>query len=98
ALRRINEACGVPCTVLGRQGVFAEEHQRDCAGPWRRRLVRLSVKAGHLLTRNYVAEGPTAVFLAAAHPRPRRPTPSRADDNRPRARRPSPDACPPYPG
>lgn len=98
ALRRINEACGVPCTVLGRQVFFAEEHRRDCAGPWRVRLVRLSVKAGNLMTRNYVAEGPTAVFMAAAHPRPRRPTPSRADDNRPRARRPSPDACPPYPG
>lgn len=99
ALRRINEACGVPCTVLGRQVFFAEEHRRDCAGPWRVRLVRLSVKAGNLMTRNYVADGPAAVFMAAAaHPRTRRPTPSRADDNRPRSRRSSSHAYPPFPG
>jgi hypothetical protein len=64
ALRRINELCGVPCTVLGRRVFFAEEHRQDCAGRWQVRLVRLSVKAANLLTRNYVAEGPTAVFEA----------------------------------
>jgi hypothetical protein len=64
ALRRINELCGVPCTVLGRQVFFAEQHRRDCAGRWQVRLVRLSVKAANLMTRSYVANGPTAVFVA----------------------------------
>jgi hypothetical protein len=66
ALRRINELCGVPCTVLGRRVFFDEQHRRDCAGPWRVRSVRLSVKAANLMTRNYVPEGPTAVFIAPA--------------------------------
>ena len=70
ALRRINELCGVPCTVVGRQVFFAEPHRRDCAGRWQVRSVRLAVKAANLLTRNYVADGPTAVFVA--HP-PRAP-------------------------
>ena len=60
ALRRINELCGVPCTVLGRRVFFAEQYRRDCAGRWLVRIVRLSVKAANLMTRNYVAEGPTA--------------------------------------
>jgi hypothetical protein len=99
ALRRINESCGVPCTVLGRQVFFAEEHQRDCAGPWRVRTVRLSVKAANLMTRNYVADGPAAVFVAsAAHARSRRPTPPRADENRTRSRRSSPQVYPSIPG
>ncbi len=66
ALRRINELCGVPCTVLGRRVFFDEQHRRDCAGPWQVRSVRLSVKAPTLMTRNYVLEGPTAVFIAQA--------------------------------
>ena len=64
ALRRINELCGVPCTVLGRRVFFAEQHRRACAGRWQVRSVRLSVKAATLLTRNYVPDGPTAVFVA----------------------------------
>ena len=64
ALRRVNELCGVPCTVLGQQVFFAEPHRRDCAGRWQVRIVRLSVKAANLTTRNYVADGPTAVFVA----------------------------------
>jgi hypothetical protein len=76
ALRRINELCGVPCTVLGRQVFFAEQHRRDCAGRWQVRTVRLSVKAASLMTRNYVADGPAAVFVAsAAGARSRRPAP-----------------------
>ena len=66
ALRRINELCGVPCTVLGRRVFFDEQHRRDCAGPWQVRSVRLSVKVANLMTRNYVPEGPTAVFIAPA--------------------------------
>jgi hypothetical protein len=66
ALRRINELCGVPCTVLGRQVFFAEQHRRDCAGRWQVRSVRLSVKAPNLMTRSYVPKGPTAVFIAHA--------------------------------
>src|SRR5918996_3438688 len=66
ALRRINELCGVPCTVLGRRMFFAEQHRRDCAGRWQVRSVRLSVKEPNLLTRNYVPEGPAAVFIAPA--------------------------------
>jgi hypothetical protein len=66
ALRRINELCGVPCTVLGRRVFFAEQHRRDCAGRWQVRSVRLSVKAPNLMTRNYVPEGPAAVFIAYA--------------------------------
>ena len=57
ALRRINELCGVPCTVLGQRVFFAEPHRRDCAGQWRVRSVRLSVKAANLMTRNYVPDG-----------------------------------------
>jgi hypothetical protein len=72
ALRRINELCGVPCTVLGRRVFFAEPHRRDCAGRWQVRSVRLAGKAANLMTRNYVAEGPPAVFVA--HP-PRRAAP-----------------------
>jgi hypothetical protein len=64
ALRRINELCGVPCTVLGRRVFFAEQFRRDCAGRWLVRIVRLSVKAANLMTRNYVPEGPTAEFVA----------------------------------
>ena len=64
ALRRINELCGVPCTVLGRRVFFAEQYRRDCAGRWLVRIVRLSVKAANLMTRNYVADGPAAEFLA----------------------------------
>ena len=67
ALRRINELCGVPCTVVGRQVLFPEPHRRDCAGRWQVRSVRLTVKAPNLLTRNYVPDGPPAVFVA---PRP----------------------------
>ena len=64
ALRRINELCGVPCTVLGRRVFFAEQYRRDCAGRWLVRIVRLSVKAANLMTRNYVPEGPSAEFVA----------------------------------
>jgi hypothetical protein len=64
ALRRINELCGVPCTVLGRRVFFAQQHQRDCAGRWQVRSVRLSVKVANLMTRSYVPEGPPAVFVA----------------------------------
>jgi hypothetical protein len=64
ALRRINECCGVPCTVLGRRVFFAEQYRRDCAGRWQVRVVRPSVKAANLMTRNYVREGPAAVFVA----------------------------------
>ena len=70
ALRRVNELCGVPCTVLGRRVFFAEQHRHACAGQWQVRSVRLSVKAANLLTRNYVADGPIAVFVAQP---PRRP-------------------------
>ena len=76
ALRRINELCGVPCTVLGRRVFFAEQYRRDCAGRWLVRIVRLSVKAANLMTRNYVAEGPTAEFVAeppSPHAGARRP-------------------------
>jgi hypothetical protein len=66
ALRRINELCGVPCTVLGRRVFFDEQHQRDCAGPWQVRSVRLFVKEPDLFTRNYVPDGPAAVFIAPA--------------------------------
>ena len=66
ALRRINELCGVPCTVLGRRVFFAEQHRRDCAGRWQVRSVRLSVKVPNLMTRSYVPKGPTAVFIAHA--------------------------------
>lgn len=99
ALRRINELCGVPCTVLGRQVFFAEEHRRDCAGPWRVRIVRMSVKVANLMTRNYVADGPAAVFVAApAHARGRRPTPARLTDERARSRRSSAHVYPPISG
>jgi hypothetical protein len=92
ALRRINELCGVPCTVLGRQVFFAEEHRHDCAGRWQVRIVRLSVKAANLMTRNYVVDGPAAVFVAsAAHARHRRPAPPRLADDRARSRRSSRD-------
>jgi hypothetical protein len=92
ALRRINELCGVPCTVLGKQVFFAEEHRRDCAGRWQVRSVRLAVKAANLMTRNYVAEGPPTVFVAsAAHARHRRPAPPRLAVDRARSRRSSPD-------
>jgi hypothetical protein len=91
ALRRINELCGVPCTVLGRHVFFADEHQRDCAGRWQVRTVRLSVKASNLMTRNYVADGPTAVFVAsAAHARNRRTSSPRLADERAGPRRSSP--------
>ena len=66
ALRRINELCGVPCTVVGRRVFFAEQHRRDCAGRWQVRSVRLSVKVPNLMTRSYVPKGPTAVFIAHA--------------------------------
>ena len=66
ALRRINELCGVPCTVVGRRVFFAEQHRRDCAGRWQVRSVRLSVKVPNLMTRSYVPKGPTAVFIAQA--------------------------------
>lgn len=83
ALRRINELCGVPCTVLGRHVFFADEHQQDCAGRWQVRTVRLSVKASNLMTRNYVADGPTAVFVASvAETRQRRKCPPRRTDDR----------------
>jgi hypothetical protein len=101
ALRRINELCGVPCTVLGRQVFFADEHQRDCAGRWQVRTVRLSVKASNLMTRNYVADGPAAVFVAsAAHARHRRLAPPRLADDRAGSRRSSPafQAVPPISG
>ena len=71
ALRRVNELCGVPCTVLGRRVFFAEQHRHACAGQWQVRSVRLSVKAANLLTRNYVADGPIAVFVAQPPRRPR---------------------------
>lgn len=77
ALRRINELCGVPCTVLGSRVFFAEQFRRDCAGRWLVRIVRLSVKAANLMTRNYVAEGPTAEFVAeppTPHAGARRPS------------------------
>jgi hypothetical protein len=77
ALRRINELCGVPCTVLGKRVFFAEQFRRDCAGRWLVRIVRLSVKAANLMTRNYVAEGPTAEFVAeppTPHAGARRPS------------------------
>jgi hypothetical protein len=64
ALWRINECCGVLCTVLGRRVFFAEQYRRDCAGRWQVRVVRPSVKAANLMTRNYVREGPAAVFVA----------------------------------
>jgi hypothetical protein len=70
ALRRINELCGVPCTVLGRRVFFAEPHRRDCAGKWQVRSVRLAGKAANLMTRNYVADGPSAVFVAQPPSRP----------------------------
>ena len=99
ALRRINELCGVPCTVLGRQVFFAEEHRRDCAGPWQVRIVRMSVKAANLMTRNYVADGPAAIFMAsAAQARSRRPAPAPPAENRARSRRSSPDVYPPISG
>ena len=66
ALCRMNELCGVPCTVLGRRVFFAEQHQRDCAGRWQVRSVRLSVKVPNLMTRSYVPKGPTAEFIAHA--------------------------------
>ena len=83
ALRRVNELCGVPCTVLGRRVFFAEQHRHACAGRWQVRSVRLSVKAATLLTRNYVPDGPTAVFVA---PSPRRPNPGLLPGLRARAR------------
>ena len=95
ALRRINELCGVPCTVLGRRVFFAEQYRRDCAGRWLVRIVRLSVKAANLMTRNYVAEGPTAEFVAEApaQANPRRP--SLRSGARSRARAPAaPPAAP----
>ena len=100
ALRRINELCGVPCTVLGRHVFFADEHQRDCAGRWQVRTVRLSVKASNLMTRNYVADGPTAVFVAsAAHTRQRRSSPRLAEDRAgPRRSSPAHHALPPASG
>jgi hypothetical protein len=82
ALRRVNELCGVPCTVLGRRVFFAEQHRHDCAGRWQVRSVRMAVKAANLLTRNYVADGPTAVFVAAP---PRRPAPNLSPGSRERA-------------
>jgi len=66
ALRRINELCGVPCTVVGRRVFFAEQHRHDCAGRWQVRSVRLSVKVPNLMTRSYVPKGPTTVFIAHA--------------------------------
>jgi hypothetical protein len=99
ALRRINELCGVPCTVLGRQVFFADEHRPDCAGRWQVRMVRLSVKASNLMTRSYVADGPAAVFVAsAAHTRSRRPTPPLLADDRARSRQSSPHVYPPISG
>ena len=83
ALRRVNELCGVPCTVLGRRVFFAEQHRHACAGRWEVRSVRLSVKSANLLTRNYVPNGPTAVFVAHS---PRRPTPGLLPGLRARAR------------
>ena len=65
ALRRMNQVCGVPCTVLGRQVFFGEQHRRDCAGRWEVRQVQLSVKVPNLLTRKYAPAGPPAVFEAA---------------------------------
>jgi len=55
-------------------------------------MVRLSVKAANLMTRNYVPYGPAAVFVAsAAHARARRPAPPRLADDRARSRRSSHD-------
>ena len=88
ALRRINELCGVPCTVLGKRVFFAEQFRRDCAGRWLVRIVRLSVKAANLMTRNYVAEGPTAEFVAeppTPHAGARRPSLRPAGRGRSRA-------------
>ena len=73
ALRRVNELCGVPCTVLGRWVFFAEQHRHACAGRWQVRSVRLCVKVANLMTRNYVPVGPTAVFVAQP---PQRPAPA----------------------
>ena len=99
ALRRINELCGVPCTVLGRQVFFAEEHRRDCAGPWRVRIVRMSVKAANLMTRNYVVDGPAAIFMAsAAQTRSRRSAAAPRADNRARSRQSSSHVYPPISG
>jgi hypothetical protein len=82
ALRRINELCGVPCTVVGRQVFFAEQHRRDCAGRWQVRSVRLSVKAPNLMTRNYVPDGPPAVFVAHPPCRPAGRAHSRSSSDR----------------
>ena len=82
ALRRINALCGVPCTVLGRRVFFGEQHRRDCAGRWQVRSVRLSVKVPNLLTRNYVPDGPTAVFIAHAPRCPALRARSRSSCNR----------------
>ena len=71
ALRRVNELCGVRCTVLGRRVFFAEQHRHACAGRWLVRSVRLSGKAANLLTRNYLRDGPTAVFVARGEHEPR---------------------------
>ena len=90
ALRRINELCGVPCTVLGRRVFFAEQFRRDCAGRWLVRIVRLSVKAANLMTRNYVAEGPTAEFVAEP---PTPPSSSRRPAGRASGRSRSRSAC-----
>jgi hypothetical protein len=63
------------------------------------RTVRLCVKAANLMTRNYVAEGPPAVFVASAAPGgSRRPAPPRPGDDRARARCPSTHARSPLPG
>ena len=69
--RRVNELCGVRCTVLGRRVFFAEQHRHACAGRWLVRSVRLSGKAANLLTRNYLRDGPTAVFVAHGEHEPR---------------------------
>jgi hypothetical protein len=82
ALRRINQLCGVPCTVLGQRVFFAEQHRRDCAGRWEVRTVRLSVKAANLMTRNYVSDGPTAVFVAHSPRRSARRASSRSPRDR----------------
>jgi hypothetical protein len=63
--------------VLGKRVFFAEQFRRDCAGRWLVRIVRLSVKEANLMTRNYVAEGPTAEFVAeppTPHAGARRPS------------------------
>jgi hypothetical protein len=64
ALRRINEICGVPCAVLGRQVFFGEEHRRACAGTWMVRRAKPFVKVVPLTSTSYEVEGPVVTFLA----------------------------------